>query len=274
MTSSRLERPGASIYCEVAGKGPALVFAHGLGGNHMSWWQQVPYWAARYTCVTFAHRGFAPSYGDAPDPSEFAEDLTGLLDHLGIQEAALIAQSMGGWTCLDFAMRYPRRVWALVMSSTSGIVDPGTLPAADLRKVQDWMSAHTGMEAELFRRGIHPAAGERMAREQPALEFLYRSIDRINAGLDKNALRKKLVDARTLPAFRLRELKMPVLFVTGTEDIVIPPPLVMALAAMAPGAKLELVPDAGHSVYFERPERFNHAVDEFLSESRRTAVVQ
>jgi 3-oxoadipate enol-lactonase len=136
------------------------------------------------------------------------------------------------------------------------------------------MSAHTGAEADLFRRGIHPAAGERMAREQPVLEFLYRSIDRINAGLDKNTLRKKLVDARTLPASRLRELKMPVLFVTGTEDIVIPPPLVEALAAMVPGAKLEIVPDTGHSVYFERAERFNRVVDEFLSESRAGSVVQ
>ena len=267
MISSRLERPAASIYFEVTGKGPALVFAHGLGGNHMSWWQQVPHWAARYTCVTFAHRGFAPSHGENPDPAEFAGDLAALLDYLGIGEAALIAQSMGGWTCLDFAMRYPRRVWALAMSSTSGIVDPSTLPASDLRKVQEWMSGHAGAEADLFRRGIHPAAGERMAREQPALEFLYREMDQTNAGLDKNALRKKLVDARTLPASRLRELKMPVLFVTGSEDIVIPPPLVEALSAMVPGAKLEIVPDAGHSVYFERAERFNRVVDQFLSES-------
>jgi pimeloyl-ACP methyl ester carboxylesterase len=163
-------------------------------------------------------------------------------------------------------MNYPRRVWALVMSSTSGIVDPSTLGAADLQKIQEWMSAHAGAEADLFRRDIHPAAGERMAREQPALEFLYREMDRMTAGLDKNALRKKLVDARTLPASRLRELKMPVLFITGTEDIVIPPPLVEALASIVPGAKLEVVPDAGHSVYFERAERFNRVVDEFLSE--------
>ena len=266
MTSSRLERPGASIYFEVSGKGPALVFAHGLGGNHMVWWQQAPYWASRYTCVTFAHRGFAPSVGDEPDPTEFAEDLAALLDHLGIQQAALIAQSMGGWTCLDFALNYPRRVWALVMSSTSGIVDLSTLGALELEKIEAWMSAHAGAEADLFRRGIHPAAGERMAREQPALEFLYREMDRMSAGLDKNALRKKLVGMRTLPASRLRELKMPVLFITGTEDIVIPPPLVEALAAIVPGAKLEIVPDAGHSVYFERAERFNRVVDEFLTE--------
>jgi 3-oxoadipate enol-lactonase len=267
MTSGRLERPGASIYFEVTGRGPALVFAHGLGGDHMVWWQQVPFFAPRYRCIAFAHRGFAPSSGESPDPAEFADDLAALLDRLAVEKAALIAQSMGGWTCLDFAIRYPRRVTALVMASTSGIVDPGTLAASDLQKLQEWMSAHAGVEADLFRRGIHPAAGERMAREQPALEFLYREIDRMNAGLDKNALRGKLMAMRTLPASRLGELKMPVLFVTGTEDVVIPPVLVEALAAMVPGAKLEVVPEAGHSVYFERAERFNRVVDKFLSES-------
>ena len=215
MTSGRLERPGASIYYEVMGSGPALTFAHGLGGNHMSWWQQVPYLAPRYTCVTFAHRGFAPSRSDNPDPAEFAGDLAGLLDHLGVEETGLVAQSMGGWTCLDFSIRYPHRVWALVMAATSGIVDPNTLGASDLQNLQEWVSANTGVEADLFRRGIHPAAGERMVREQPALAFLYREIDQMSAGLDKNALRGELMAARTLPASRLRELKMPVLFVNS-----------------------------------------------------------
>jgi len=265
VTSGVLERSDASIYFEVTGKGPALVFAHGLGGNHMSWWQQVPFFADRHACVTFAHRGFAPSRTDNPNPAEFLDDLVALLDHLGVREAALVAQSMGGWTCLDFAIHYPRRVRALVMSSTCGIVNPQTLAPAELQTVQAWMAAHAAMEADLFRRGIHPAAGERMAREQPALEFLYREMDRMTAGLDKNALRAKLVAARTLPVSRLAELKMPVLYITGTEDIVIPPPLVEALAAATPGAKLEVVPDTGHSVYFERAGRFNRVVDEFLT---------
>jgi 3-oxoadipate enol-lactonase len=118
ITSGILERPDASIYFEVTGSGPALVFAHGLGGNHMSWWQQVPFFAGRYTCVTFAHRGFAPSLTDNPDPAEFAGDLAALVKHLGVERAALVAQSMGGWTCLDFAIHYPRRVSALVMAAT------------------------------------------------------------------------------------------------------------------------------------------------------------
>ncbi|HKC19737.1 MAG TPA: alpha/beta fold hydrolase, partial [Candidatus Dormibacteraeota bacterium] len=58
---------GADLFYRVYGSGPAVVFAHGLGGAHMSWWQQVPTFSDRFTCVTFSHRGFHPSSG-AADP--------------------------------------------------------------------------------------------------------------------------------------------------------------------------------------------------------------
>jgi len=54
------------------------------------------------------------------------------------------------------------------------------------------------------------------------------------------------------------------LFISGTEDIVFPPPAAVALASLVPGAKLESVPAAGHSVYFERPEIFNRLVLDFF----------
>ena len=60
-TVGKLKRPFGKLHYEVTGSGPALLFAHGLGGNQMSWWQQVAHFAPHYTCVAFAHRGFAPS---------------------------------------------------------------------------------------------------------------------------------------------------------------------------------------------------------------------
>jgi len=53
-----IERPGCRVYYEVTGSGPAIVFAHGLGSNHMTWWQQVPHFASRYTCVTWGDGRF------------------------------------------------------------------------------------------------------------------------------------------------------------------------------------------------------------------------
>ena len=54
---------GIDLYYETHGKGPAVVFAHGAGGNHLSWWQQVPVFAEEYRCISVDHRGF----GQSPD---------------------------------------------------------------------------------------------------------------------------------------------------------------------------------------------------------------
>jgi 3-oxoadipate enol-lactonase len=172
---------------------------------------------------------------------------------------------MGGWSCLEFTLRHPERVKALVMAATGGTADLNTLDASDKEKVDKWYAAHSGGEEDLLRRGIHPAAGERMAREQPALHFMYREIDQLSSGLDKDVLRPKLRAMRTLPVSKLNGIRTPVLFISGTEDIVFPPPAAVALAAVVPGSKLERVPEAGHSVYFERAPRFNEVVSSFLT---------
>ena len=266
VTSGFIQNAGAEIYYECTGSGPAVLFAHGLGGNHLSWWQQVPHFSHHSACVTFAHRGFSPSRvaSGTVDPALFEGDLLALVDHLRLAEVRLVAQSMGGWACLNFALHHPQRVRALVMASTGGAVDLKTLDAGDRKSIESWLAARGGVQAELGKRGIHPAAGERMAHEQPALEFLYREIDRLSSGVDKEALRARLLAARTLPAEDLKRLAVPVLFISGTEDIVFPPPAAVALASLVPGAKLESVPAAGHSVYFERPEIFNRLVLDFF----------
>lgn len=250
------------LYYETHGRGPALVFAHGLGGSHLSWWQQVPHFADRYTCVTFAHRGFGLSVEQPGGPgiAAFVDDLGALLDHLGIGEMRLVAQSMGGWTGLGYALRCPERVRALVMASTTG-----SLAHPESERI---FTAHAarGLETALAARGIHPACGERMAREQPAQHFLYRAVDTLSVGLDKAAVRASLLALRTTPAEALATLRVPVLCLTGGEDVVIPPAAVEVLASCIPGARLARVPHAGHSVYWERPAAFNQLVDAFLDE--------
>lgn len=254
-----LDRGDASIFYDVAGSGPALIFAHGLGGNHLSWWQQVPHFRDRYTCVTFAHRGFAPSREEpgGPGPMAFVDDLAALIAHLGLDDVRLVAQSMGGWTCLGYALRHPERVRALVLACTTGVLTNPALDAIFLR--------HGGQEVRLFERGIHPAAGERMAREQPAMHHLYRAIDGLSHDLDKQAVRAKLWALRTVSVAEIAMLTVPTLCLTGEEDIVIPPDAVAFLAQHLPNAQLARVPEAGHSVYFERPQEFNRLIDEFFT---------
>ena len=119
---------GIGLYYEEHGKGFPVVFAHGAGGNHISWWQQVPVFARRYRCVTFDHRGWGLSL-DADDrgPAAFIPDLRALIDHLGLEEMFLVGQSMGGLTCLGLTIADPGRVRGLV--TTGDIADAKELLA-------------------------------------------------------------------------------------------------------------------------------------------------
>ena len=56
-----LTTSGTDLYYETHGSGPAIIFAHGAGGNHLSWYQQVPFFRDRFTCITFDSRGFGRS---------------------------------------------------------------------------------------------------------------------------------------------------------------------------------------------------------------------
>jgi len=255
-TTGRLRRGDAEIHYEVAGDGPAIIFAHGLGGNHLSWWQQVPHFAPRHTCVAFAHRGFPPSGVVAGDraPDAYADDLGALIAHLRFDNVALVAQSMGGWTCLEYALRQPQKVRALVMASTSGTLDYAQLGNSG---VAEWVRRAPAELAKLDKLGIHPAAGERMAREQPALAHLYSQISDMSQPTFREDVRKRLMQLRTRSPSLLGELSMPVLFITGDEDWVFPSAAGPALAKLAPKGRAVRVPAAGHSVYFERAAQFN-----------------
>ncbi len=261
-----LKRPDCSIYYETAGSGPALVFAHGLGGNHLSWWQQVAHFAARHTCVVFAHRGFNPSSAvpGSSAPDAFADDLAALIEELQLQDVRLVAQSMGGWTCLDYALRFPSKVRALVMACTSGAVNPAGVAGFGQAEFEGWLRRAAEIAADLDSRDILAASGERMAREQPALALLYRQIYQLTPADFRTAVRGRIRQMRDRPAALLARLPMPVLFLNGVEDCVFPSPAGPGLAALAPRGRAVCVPQAGHSVYFERQAEFNRIVDEFL----------
>ncbi|CAN5916047.1 alpha/beta hydrolase [soil metagenome] len=268
--NGRLERPFGSLHYEVSGSGPALLFAHGLGGNHLSWWQQIAHFAPHYTCVAFAHRGFAPSSAieGGPDPADYASDLAALVDHLGFAEVRLVGQSMGGWTMLDYAIAYPARVKALVLSSTSGTLDRrGCDPSAG-RAYDAWLKESAARIAAGLANGIHPAIGTAAAERSPALHHLYASIDTMAGALDKEKLRAGLRHTARRTLAELKDFPVPTLLIAGGQDVVFPPFLAEAIAAKLPRGEAQLMPQAGHSPYFEDAARFNGLVEAFLARQR------
>ncbi len=263
----KLKRPFGHLHYEVTGGGPALLFAHGLGGSQMSWWQQVAHFAPRYTCVAFAHRGFAPSdvVPGGPDPADYAGDLSALIDHLGFADVRLVGQSMGGWTVLEYALAHPAKVKALVLSSTSGTLDRRGCDPSGGRDYDAWLAKAEATVKAGMAKGIHPAFGARAAERVPALHLLYRSIDEMAGIQDKEKVRASLRRAATRRLAEFKDFAVPTLLIAGGEDVVFPPFLAAAIAAKLPRAKAELIADSGHSPYFEQAATFNRLVDDFLA---------
>lgn len=254
----KIKLTNAILEYESEGRGPALIFAHGAGGNRLSWWQQVPDFQDRYNCITFSHPGFGNStwIGDGAETVEYSDVLSELLDRLELDTVALVAQSMGGWTCLPLAVRQPNRVAALFMASTPGSLrTPEIDHAREVNREQldelrrSWAETRDG--------SFNPALGERCRREQPALHYLYSAIQGLNPP-------RTFSPRIGIGPGDMAGYTTPTLYVTGEEDVVLPPPVIEAAADATPGAQLERVPRAGHSIYFERPGVFNTLLSEFL----------
>ena len=116
-------KDGFRLYYEdTGGTAPTILFLHGAGGNHLSWWQQIPAFAEEYRCVSVDQRGFgqSPEVAGGPGPAALATDALALLDHLSIARAAVVAQSMGGWAAVGAAVQAPARFWAIVLANTVG----------------------------------------------------------------------------------------------------------------------------------------------------------
>jgi 3-oxoadipate enol-lactonase len=266
----KLKRPFGDLHYEVTGSGPALLFAHGLGGNQMSWWQQVAHFAPHYTCVAFAHRGFAPSdpIPGGPDPADYAGDLAALIDTLGFADVRLIGQSMGGWTMLEYALAHPSKVKALVLSSTSGTIDRRGADPSGGKEYDAWFARAEATNKDGFAKGIHPAMGAKGAARSPALHLLYRSIDEMAGTLEKEKLRAGLRRTATRRLDDLAAFAVPTLLIAGADDTVFPPFLSAAIAANLPHGEAEMLPDAGHSPYFDHAATFNKLVEAFLARHR------
>ncbi len=249
---------GIDLYYEIQGEGPPVVFAHGVGGNHASWFQQIPFFSRFYRVITFDHRGF----GNSEDKNglgrrSFVEDLRGLLDHLAIDKVSLVAQSMGGSTCMGFTVRYPGRVNALVMADTLvGI----TLPEP-LRIQQQERREMTRNLSQMER-----VLSKSLPMREPAKAELYLQIASFNKH-NANRLNQQgpAPEPITMDQVIAVARSIPMLFLVGSEDVLQPQDLVRAASELVPNAEFTVVENSGHSVYFEKPSVFNHAVHSYLS---------
>ena len=247
-------------YEDSGGNAPAIVFLHGAGGNHLSWWQQLPVFVDEYRCIAVDQRGFgqSPDVPGGPGPAALGADVLALLDHLGIARAALVAQSMGGWAAVGAAVKAPERFWAIVLANTVGNLSNDAITAVRQRLG----AASPPRPAVIW----HAALGATFRKQRPIRSFLYAQISGLNAPLSAD-FRDQLMRLTT-PVERYAATRVPTMFLTSDEDGLIWPELSETVHRHVPGSRFERVEAAGHSTYFERPDVFNREVGAFLKEHR------
>ena len=246
---------GAAIYYESSGEGPALLFAHGAGGNAAIWFQQTAHFADRFNCIAFDHRGFArsPAPASTLTGAQFRDDALAVLDAEGVDRAHVVAQSMGGYTALRLALDAPERVASVTLSGTSGGL-PNEQPSEALKALISG-NASSGIAATMAR--ATQADKPKMA--------LYAAISAFNTAFSFANLADLVRDGGPSLADAGR-IACPVLFVAGREDPLFPPSLLASYVPHFPNARITVVDDTGHSPYYEQPEVFNALLDEFLGD--------
>lgn len=261
-----VEREGEDIYWELISSGPdddrpVVVLSHGAGGSHAAWFQQVLALAPRFRVVTWDSRGFGNSTNrnQAPSPGAAAGDLAAVLDHLSIDRAHLVGQSMGGWHITASALAQPDRVASLTYADTVGALWTPELRAA-FEQFQR-TGGLTGGAGEAVTVGGHRALWSGTAERDPTLAFLYQTL-----GSFFSPPMRQLGDtiSWSVDHEQIAVLGVPVLFIAGTHDEIFPASLLAASAKLIPGARFAEIADAGHSPYFEQPEAWNQALLSFL----------
>ena len=253
----------ARIAYEDVGQGPPVIFAHGLSGNLLSWWQQASLLSNRFRCIAFSHRGFYGSENLAGhfDVSTMIEDIIALADNLGLSRFALVAQSMSGWPAIEIALDYRPRLTALVLCSTSGTVNP---ISADPEAMVNWTRWSANMFANAG--GLAQMVTDLALHERhPELDYLYARLMALPAHADVTAIRKTLKETQRREVSVLSSIRVPTLWLGGTRDAYFPSLVLPALASRTPTSELYLFEGCGHSPYFENARVFNDVVSQFLA---------
>ena len=255
-----LSLDGDEVYYEATGPAdaPVVVLGHGAGGNHAIWFQQVPVLTPDYRVVTWDQRGFGLSTNrdGRANPRTATSDLLAILDHLGVEHAHVVGQSLGGWAAMGLAIAHPDRVRSLVLADTLG-----GIPVEGWRKARDIPQREGPFN--------HPALSNEFCARNPERAHLYLEIGglRRDPHADPTQLIRTLGDV-TFDDAELAAIDLPTLFIVGSEDDLFPPDWIADAAARVPGARVEVVDGAGHSPYFEQPEAWNSLVTDFWRRSR------
>jgi len=252
---------GVELWAEVTGEGSPHVLVPGAGGDHSTWDPLWPHLAATNRTVRYDLRGCGASADRTAAGFRHADDLAALLDGLGISRTALTGVSMGGRIAVDFALTHPDRVDRLVLIS----------PAL---AGWDWSDAWRARWLELTRtaRSGDLERAREMWFHHPLFATARRdptTAARLRSAIAVDACRVWTDADREIPPARphiecLEDLVMPVLLITGVDDVEDFRLIAEVIAAIGPDVRRVDLPDTGHLAHLERPAETAAEINAFL----------
>jgi non-heme chloroperoxidase len=273
---------GGTIHVVSAGTGPAIVLSHGVTLSVRTWVRQLETLPERgFHVVAFDHRGHGGStLGESGfSVDNLGDDVCSVVERLDLRDAVLVGHSMGGIAVQSFLLRHPEvaaeRVKGIVLLSTLARVPLSGPRAAGLRTLIDrlgelapdstrvWASPNLGFLLARVGFGRHPKPSHVELVRRMMLECAAdtrRESPRALLGLDLTA--------------RLPEVRIPTLVIGGTADVITPPAESRRIAALIPGARLEMIEGGGHMLMLEQTERVDELITGFALEVGAVAAAK
>ena len=254
------------LYYEVHGDGPPLLLVAGLASDVSSWQTVLPALSEHFRVIVVDNRGIGRSVPeDAPVSVDLmADDCAALIDHLGYGPVHVLGHSMGGFTALSLAARYPDRVKKLVLAATGEKSSSrNTLLFSDLADLYEREEDPAGFFRTVFYWIFSPAFFEDEGTVKGAVEFaLSYPFPQAPVSFRNQVNAIAAFDGRNLAV----SVSAPTLVLSAAEDLLFASSAGRELAEKLPRGKYLSVEGAAHSIHAEKPKEFAEAVVSFLKE--------
>ncbi len=269
-----LELAGIKARYWRSGSGPPLVLLHGIGGSLEAWYRNIPTLSAGHEVIALE----LPGCGRTTAPPVYPKDTLGMfaqfaadeLDRIGVQRAVWVGSSLGGAVAIEYALRFPQRVEALILVSSAGMsTDIGwPLRFLTIPGLGEWLSRPSRVTSERSLRGIvaDPAVitddeidTAFQLAQLPGAQHAFLAMLRVYCsffGLKRSEI-KRIVGG-------LGQIEVPVLLVWGDRDVIVPVESMQTALRHLRQAQAAILPGAGHLPYVEQPEAFNRLLLEFV----------
>ena len=255
---------GIDIAYDDHGIGIPVLFLHAFPLHKSMWTGQINALLGEqcYRLVALDWPGFgaSPLVGGVLTMNILADNVAGLMDVLGMEQAVLCGLSMGGYVAFAFLRKYPQRVQGLILADTRPGADTDEAKANRERVALLALSEGTRAIADLQ---VPKLLSDYTRRHHPDVEQTVRRMIDVATPQGIAAVSRGMA-LRTDSTDLLSSISCPTLVIVGEEDVLTPPAVAHEYAAGIAGSQFATIPDAGHLSNLEQPEAFLAIVRNFL----------